>query len=205
MIKIPQFIKNLKNLIKKPHEPLRTENRELTVQDIQRAIIETARLYVGIKEQGHNKGKIIEEFQKAVDGRAMGEPYCLGFVQYVVNEVCRQFGLTNPLYQTEHCQTLFNGTLQNYKTTSANCGHIFIMKSHNSNSGHAGFCVNAGNTYFATIEGNTNPDGSREGDGVYEKIRHMGGTKTMNIRGFIDLSKMIYNEKQKQNAPQRLA
>ena len=41
--------------------------------------------------------------------------------------------------------------------------------------GHVGLIVGEDRLHYRTIEGNTGPDGGRDGDGVYKKIRRKKG------------------------------
>ena len=55
--------------------------------------------------------------------------------------------------------------------------------------GHIGFVREVGNGWFKTLEGNTNADGSRDGDGFYEKVRYISYLKEKHDRfGFIDVT-----------------
>lgn len=193
MINILDFCKNL---FVKPKEEkpniLQGPNASdyVMISDIAEKIIETARKYVGVKESGgNNQGPVVNEFQKAVDGKAMGEPWCACFVAYVTNEVCEFYGVKNPLHKTEHCQTLYSSTLDRYKRRHASEGTIFIKKSRVNLNGHTGFNTNGG-----TIEGNTNDGTSRDGDGVYEKLKPIADDSRMFVRGHIDLPQMIFDE-----------
>jgi hypothetical protein len=147
-------------------------------------------MYVGVKEiGGQNKGPVVERFQKAVDGIAMGEPWCVSFVYYVANEVCRYYQVSNPLFKSEHCQTFYEYTPDKYKRRNPDPGTIFIKKNRMNMKGHAGI-----NTLRGTIEGNTNDGDSREGDGVYEKDNPLTDSETMFVRGHVDLPQMIFDE-----------
>jgi hypothetical protein len=47
-------------------------------------LVEFAKKYVGTKEdpKKDNSGELIVLFQKAVDGKAQGEPWCMAFTQF---------------------------------------------------------------------------------------------------------------------------
>ena len=146
---------------------------------------------VGKREVGHNSGKDVEPYQKAVDGKAQKEPYCLGFIQWGANKVCAIYNVKNPLYPTEHCYTLWQHTPDKYKEKSAAPGRLGVMKSRTSSDGHIFYDVAAGLIKWPTIEANTNTAGSREGDGVYASTRYATGTVTKKILGHINLALMI--------------
>jgi hypothetical protein len=167
----------------------------IRTSDRMRILIHEAERWAGIKEiGGDNRGQIVEMFQKAVDGKASGEPWCLGFVQFCVKQADRvadviadQCTPRNNLFQTEHCLTLWWNTPLEQRI-EAQPGAIVIWKFGSTNGGHAGIvtAVN-GDGSIQTIEGNTG-DGKgivREGDGVYTRKRSAQGTEEMRVMGFI--------------------
>ncbi len=163
-------------------------------------IIAEAKKWVEVREHGFNKGKEVEMFQKAVDGVASGEPWCMAFVQFVAKQVMAQVGSLKSkgkLVQSEHCMTVWNKTEEKNKSQVGGKGMIAIWRHGQGPSGHTGFAQDAGTVYFNTIEGNTNKAGSREGDGVYEKKRLMVGGK-MKLMGFVDLPQIILDSMPKE-------
>ena len=60
-------------------------------------------------------------------------------------------------------------------------GAIFIV-DHGGGKGHTGIVTKIVDGEIGTIEGNTNQRGSREGDGVYQKVRTIA---SINV-GFVD-------------------
>lgn len=154
--------------------------------------------WVGFTEQGgDNRGQVVEMFQKAVDGKAQGEPWCLAMVQFCVMMVDRQYdyihqicSLPHSLFKTEHCLTLWNQTPIQQRRNHPEPGLVVVWKHGNSSSGHAGIVTEiTADGRFKTVEGNTGPSkGSeivREGDGVYEKVRDREGSGSMKVLGFI--------------------
>ena len=55
---------------------------------IHRVLVELAQEFVGVKESGgNNRGPLIEDFQRMVDGKAQGEPWCFeGSVEILTRE-----------------------------------------------------------------------------------------------------------------------
>ncbi len=166
----------------------------MTKKYIEDLIIAKALVFLEVREEGHNKGKFVEMFQKAVDGVASGEPWCMAFVQYIAQQVCKDLKVKSPLPKKlgEHCLSVWNQIPIHYKSAYGGKGMIPIWQSGKSSSGHTGFSKEYGAVYFKTIEGNTNKKGSREGDGVYEKTRLVVGG-SMTLKGFIDLPQMIFD------------
>lgn len=163
-----------------------------------RMLVFEAMRWIGFTEKGgDNKGQIIEMFQKAVDGKAQGEPWCLAMVQFCVMMVDRQYDYVHQicaeptrLFKTEHCQTLWNQTAQQQRRPGPEPGLVCVWKHGNSSLGHAGIITEIlPSGQFKTVEGNTGPGKGneivREGDGVYERVRDRAGSGSMNILGFI--------------------
>jgi len=57
-------------------------------------LVEEALKWVGTMEKGgDNKGPEVEEFQKAVDGKAQKEPWCMAYVQFCIKKVEEKLSL----------------------------------------------------------------------------------------------------------------
>ncbi len=154
------------------------------------ATVSTAAKYVGTVETGgDNSGPLIEMFQRAVDGKAQRESWCLSFVQYVIKSVSP----SSALFPTEHCMTAWNRTPKACRIPAPIPGCIVIWQYYDMSgkataSGHCGIVTKVLKDGFDSIEGNTGPGQQvvREGDGVYLKRRLFAGTKRMRIVGYIN-------------------
>jgi len=158
--------------------------------DLRKDLVDEASKWIGVTEKGKdNCGPEVEMFQKAVDGKASGESWCLAFVQYCLDTVLLRHGLEKELPQTEHCMTFWNQTPEARKSQSPEPGDIIIWNFAGSASGHAGIVtgVSKDGKLLYTIEGNTGPEASvnREGDGVYKKVRNRKGSSRMKVVGFV--------------------
>lgn len=156
-------------------------------------LVELAKCYVGVREDGPNHGELVEEFQKAVDGKAQGESWCACFVQYCVARVDEELGTQTSLAKSEHCLTIWGQSGNRIiEGEVAFPGCIAIWQHGNSLNGHTGIVTEIIDAEtFRTVEGNTGPGAGviREGDGVYERVRTratQGGTVGMHLIGFID-------------------
>lgn len=160
---------------------------------IHQVLVELAQEFVGVKESGgNNRGPLIEDFQRMVDGKAQGEPWCMAFVQFCVQATARRFGIAPTLPATEHCMTAWNNARTIHKFPPSDGvvapGFIAIWKQVGSSNGHCGIVVDASHNIMHTVEGNTS-DGSginRDGDGVYLRARNRVGMGKMVLVGFID-------------------
>jgi len=167
-------------------------------------LIETALSFVGKTEKGgDNCGPEVELFQKAVDGKAQRESWCLAFVQYCVKRTDVLYetknGGPNPaswLYQTEHCMTLWNHMLENARIQSLlHPGALILWQYYKDGkataSGHVGIIKRLIDAHsIETIEGNTGQGTAveREGDGVYIKTRRvLTPNGSMRVKGFLQV------------------
>ena len=153
-------------------------------------LIAAAAKKIGVHESGgNNKGPEVEQFQKAVDGKAQGEPWCAAFVQFCIMEVEKRFGATVVCHRSEHCLTIWAKTPGVHRYKFPKPGYLVIWNYENSLNGHIGIVSRVIDEFtIETIEGNTGPDDKtveREGDGVYRKTRSLKQTGKMKLMGFI--------------------
>jgi cold shock CspA family protein len=141
-------------------------------ENMQKALLESvlnvAEAHTWVKEIGDNRGQAVEAILKRVYLQP-GNPWCAAFVSYVGWSVLRKRW---PLPLVGGCVSLFDyakgkGMIE----TAPAPGDIFLMWSNSKGRfAHTGF-VSGVSIDYRTIEGNTNPEGSREGDGVYIRTR----------------------------------
>lgn len=166
-----------------------------TVDEKLRALVVEAGRWVGVREVGVNHGPEVEAFQRAVDGKAQGEPWCAAFVQFCLKAVdARLPELPTWSFASESVLTIWNRTtmLARRQTLDVLPGDLMLWQhfiaGKPSAQGHIGVVarlISPGK--FETIEGNTS-DGSgvtREGDGVYRRVRDVVGSGSMRVKGFI--------------------
>lgn len=163
----------------------------MSAVDLKLALVNEARIHIGISEVGgDNKGAWVETFQKAFDGVAQGEPWCVAFVCYCIKRVETAFSVPCGLKLSEHAMTLWN-TNPAQRRTEPKPGLIAVWKKKGTTSGHVGIVSRVTKdepVKFGTIEGNTGPGAGveREGDGVYEKLRSMSPMGDMALLGFLE-------------------
>ncbi len=126
---------------------------------------------IGTRElTGNNDGRQVEMYLKCV-GLPKGNPWCAAFVCWVLG----QNKVANP--KSGYCPTLFIAKNQVWKRDTKNntiplSGDVFgIYFKEKGRIAHVGFVDKWTGKTVVTVEGNTNDAGSREGDGVYRKIR----------------------------------
>ena len=152
--------------------------------------IEIAKKYLGQKELPGNifdpkspLGKIIIEA-----GQKNGEAWCCYFTEAVFVETLRT------LFSASTVQTFHNFKKAGYEITEGpKVGALVIWQRYKDGkptwAGHAGIVTKVNpDGSFVTIEGNTNSEGSREGDSVQEKVRkNVKVDNGLNVLGFIIL------------------
>lgn len=167
------------------------------VIDKHRLLAFEALRWKGFTEQGgNNRGQIVSAFQKAVDGVAEGEPWCMSFVQFClkhVDQLCTFMNLDpyapTVMFKSEHCATVWNKAAGTQRGHVPKVGHVVIWKNPNGSNGHTGIVVKvdpAGT--FWTVEGNTSGDaGSQsDGDGVFYKHRTGNISAGLHLLGFVN-------------------
>lgn len=134
---------------------------------------------VGAKENpiGSNWGHPVQGWLARVH-ITQPAPWCMAFAWSMVDDACQQLGLPNPLPCTAGVMDMYHRLSVNDKgklVTFPNVGDIFIMDLGNG-KGHCGFVRTVFDDHWklATVDGNTNADGGREGFEVEYKDRHQG-------------------------------
>ncbi len=166
--------------------------------DLNLRMLDLARFHIGVLEAGGaNRGPMVEAFQKAVDGKAQGEPWCMAFVQYLIDKSEEVHGGRCKVPRTEHCLTFFRGARPENRIsmgfrTLAQPGDIAIWQHGETTNGHCGVVSEirtrpSGEWYFLSVEGNTGPGVGvvREGDGVYLRERPFADVGAMKLLGFV--------------------
>lgn len=152
----------------------------LTVAHAIELVLEEALRYVGAEERPRNSNRGIQidywNWEAIRDWRPfpMGgqkAPWCASFVSQVgIQAIGRNFW---PVPQTAIAQSIFDwGEEGGVAMSTAHRGDIFCSwYERRQKYGHVGFVLNVFPETYRTVEGNTNPGGSREGYGVFERDR----------------------------------
>jgi hypothetical protein len=126
-------------------------------------IVEMAQAELGVREKGHNDGGQIRAYLAYV-GIKHPAAWCAAWVSFVH----RQAGYTQP--KTAWSPSLFPASRL---VKNANHGLVFGIHYKALNRiGHCGIIERVDGDWLRVIEGNTNIAGSREGDGVFRRVRH---------------------------------
>jgi peptidoglycan hydrolase-like protein with peptidoglycan-binding domain len=155
------------------------------------AALETALSQEGVRETSRNRGPEVDQYITRVGLNPDGAySWCQAFVYWCYDEAARKAQTADPCVKTA-------GVLDHWAKsppatriyaeravddpTLLRPGAIFIV-DHGAGKGHTGIVTRIFDGQIGTIEGNTNAAGSREGDGVYRKVRTIA---SINV-GFID-------------------
>jgi hypothetical protein len=125
----------------------------------------------------------------------MGQPYCIGWVVYRINGLCEAKGLKNPLPKTMSTQEFWRRTPEAYKKhkgIKAAKADVGIQQQYaNPTKGHAYVLTDNEGTFQPTVEANTNIQGSRDGDGIYENQREQSGDQSKKYLGAVDVAQWV--------------
>ena len=137
-------------------------------------IVPVAELFVGwVRETtGKNDGPWVEAIQRTT-GNKKGDPWCASFVNWVLDIAYRDM---NPLPATASCDVLLEFARKNQLLTSTpQPGDVFLVMKTKNDAIHTGIVNEVKADTVKTIEGNTNREGAREGNGVWARERARAG------------------------------
>lgn len=155
--------------------PDSVEEIDVTDNALLNEVVKVARTQIGVMEKplGSNSGPEVDQYLDSV-GLPPGLFWCMAFVHWVYEQASENLGRNNPAIKTGGCIDHWNRTkgkrilTENAvnKTSLVKPGQIFII-SHGGGAGHTGLVESVSGGFINTIEGNSNPSGSRNGIGVF--------------------------------------
>lgn len=159
-------------------------------------ILETAKKYLGFKEQPGNVIDSSTPFGKAIEkaGHQDGEAWCCYAAEAVACEAYPEIEQALRKLFSANCFQTYINFLQagykvvNYPVLGAIVIFQYVADGRQTTKGHAGIVsFVASKTQFSSFEGNTSEAGSREGTTYLEKplrdtLRHENG---LQVLGFI--------------------
>ena len=137
-------------------------------------LMEVARDTIGWKEERGNSGPLVDKILASVGLEGTGAPWCAAWVVYVGDKA---FGGQNNPFPRSAWSPAFvvKPTWDRGKGRLPGSADAFgVYFHHLKRVAHTGLIERIEGKMAVTIEGNTNDDGSREGDGVYRKRRPLG-------------------------------
>lgn len=132
--------------------------------------------YIGVREAtGNNDGFHVELFlERAGLSKDSHAPWCAAFVNNVFYECGIDLNLKYPAYVPSYVRSdwvIYKKGSVDYKRQVMETDLFTIWFASKKRPAHIGFIDEIKEDCYITVEGNTNEAGSREGDGVYRKIR----------------------------------
>lgn len=143
-----------------------------------RCVLAGASLTEGVREAtGHNDGPAVELYQAAT-GNARGDSWCMSWASDVGATMCLALWPLKqrawPLPMSGSCDVvLARAKALGLLRTTPQPGDLFMVLRSDTDATHVGYVTGLlkGTPAFRTIEGNTNDDGSANGNGVYRRQR----------------------------------
>lgn len=134
-------------------------------------VIATFNSQIGVREKGVNSGKEVEMYLASV-GLSKGNPWCAAFVAWSFSK-CTNIKIAAggwvPSWFPQKKLIFVRGKLDIKPPQEGDL--IGIWYSSKNRLAHIGFYEKREGDFTISVEGNTNEEGSREGDGVYRKRR----------------------------------
>jgi hypothetical protein len=160
--------------------------------EISSVALEIITSQIGQKEipHGSNSGPMVNEYLHSV-GLDPGYPWCQALVFWSYNQAALLAGKANPVVRTGGVMNCWNSTVIASKIDSATAlkspklilpGYQMIL-DFGGGVGHTGLVESLVGTTLITIEGNSNTDGSRDGEMVVRQSKRTLNDKT--LKGFI--------------------
>lgn len=143
-------------------------------------LVQLAKKEVGVEEiDGTNCGPRVNQYKAATNlPPKEAWPWCAAFIDWLVREAMKGGTYTFKRPTTAGAWDLENWSLKQDNSTNTRkpskydiaAGDIVVFKF-----SHVGLAIGApdGDGNVPTIEGNTDKAGSREGGGVFKKLRHV--------------------------------
>ncbi len=130
---------------------------------------------VGVRETGgNNRGTRVEQYQRRAGGKP-GQSWCYAALYTWFDDAARSMLIPNPLKKTMSVHTGWNHiiSVQGVRVLKAPVRGCLLFHDSGHGHGHVGICTDTSVPAWrcASIEGNTNKAGSREGDEVAEQHR----------------------------------
>lgn len=134
-----------------------------------------------------NCGPWVRSYMDGNEGTAWF--WCMGFVQGIIDQAASQLGkdFRTLMPLSYSCDTvgttgIQKGILSRYTAVRNNPsivkpGDVFLLQKTLNDWVHTGLITAVNGDLFETIEGNTNTDGSSNGNGVYKRVRNFRNSK----------------------------
>ena len=145
----------------------------LQYRQVKLEAVDVALGFVGLREQGRNRGYWVDRFNKSV-GVGVGAPWCASFVSFCLDSVKSKFPIRTAVARgflriRKYVVPVGKVLRGEYV---ARRGDLVVWQRGNGWQGHIAFVLKQiGNNRFKTVEGNTSCGRVRGMDGVYKCLR----------------------------------
>jgi hypothetical protein len=135
------------------------------------AVLDVARSQLGVRETSRNSGPQVDGYLRAVDNPP-GAPWCASFVYWCIREGMKRFpAVPIPYVKSAYCPTVLTWAQDlGLVHTDPAPGDTFLLL-YGGRARHTGFVAEVLQTNVRSLEGNTDPAGGSDGDGVYQRAR----------------------------------
>ncbi len=138
-------------------------------------LIAIAENEIGVRETGDNGGKRVLEYQAADTLSGGYYAWCASFISWLLRQLETAKGVKVKWCWSASCDVILafarsEGILHD----TPRVGDVFLVMASKYDATHTGLVVEVDGDRFAEISGNTNDNGSREGNGVYKQWRNNG-------------------------------
>jgi hypothetical protein len=142
-------------------------------QDARSRVVRIAESQLSVREaSGNNDGAQVQAFL-ATTGLKGNYPWCAAFLSWTFIQAdikAPRSAYSPDWFRTNVVYRQHKPTITPFKSQPAQVFGLYFESK--KRVAHVGMIVSETRLSYATIEGNTNAQGSREGDGVYRKIRN---------------------------------
>jgi len=161
-----------------------------------RSLLDVARSYLGHEETAPNSSPLIDGWLAGV-GQPPGKSWCAAAIHGWCEETAKQLGIANPCPRTASALRMWE-MLQGFRVPTPTPGCLGFS-DHGQGKGHVWTVEEAsGSGFMVSLSGNTNAEGSREGNcvarhqwdwllGLAHKVHVHGGR----LLGFADLALIV--------------
>ncbi len=166
------------------------EQEEITVPDhgLVAAVLALAVGEIGVHETSRNRGPMVDAYLRTVglDPEKGDYPWCAAFIFWLWNTAAATLNEPNPCPRTASAISLWGKSKPEHKIHTfgpeayvtdperIKPGCVFVV-DHGRGKGHTGLILGVDHAAreLDTVEGNSAPDGGREGVAVVRRVRQM--------------------------------
>lgn len=182
--------------MKMPIGVCRVVAQTVPIAQKQKALLFEAFKWLGVREQDHYRGQVVEMFQRIVGRQAVGTAWCMEFVQYCIREVdafmAAAFGdkQGSPIFKSSMVLDTWSQSPKDLRLTDPEVGSVVMWQTFAdgkpTDKGHTGivYRINDDGSY-ETIEGNVFAPDHSPHKGVFTRSRQRGNTTDLGEIGFL--------------------